>query len=348
MNRILDGSFEPAVATLISEVIEDPSSPLFKWPGHSSKYNTSPPTKQQFAKLTETQLREAIETVQRIDLANLLRGAALIRLYSIPNEPHYLHRNLTTKQKVYIPDVLTWRTLARETLGLDSNILEQRDRLLLETCISDGLSGVSVSSLALASMRLQPTDAARIYLALDMSASGQPRTALHILRSVAQGPGGPLERSYAWEHIAFQYSQWDDYPQAIRASRVAAKLAPDRPDPCMNWLFNSCLAADELEISQSARFLDQMVCADDEPIREYAQIISDQAQLKQWNLSPRAVQVLKSVRATLGSASRFIVDAMLTTGCYSTRSGYSQRKGNTGIPPAALFASGVEVADTST
>lgn len=346
MNRILDGNFEPEVATLINEAAKDPDSPLFKWPRDVNALHTLQPVKQRLASLTADQLGQEIDVVHRIDLANLLRGAALIRLYSIPNEPHYLHRNLTTTQKVYIPDVLIWRKCAREALSLNTNILHQRDRILLETCITEGLSGVSVSTLALASIRLQPTDPARIYLALDMSASGQPRAALHILKSVAQGPGGPVERSYAWEHIAFLYSQWNKYSEAIRALRLAAKLAPERPNPFMNWLFNACLAADESEIRQSANLLDAIVDADHGSIREYAQILSDQAHLKQWNLSPGAVSLLISMRQTLGPASRFIVEEMLRMGCHSTRSGYSQRKGNMGLPPAALFANGPGIADT--
>lgn len=123
-------------------------------------------------------------------------------------------------------------------------------------------AGPGPRELALASLRLAPSDEARIYLAVALFGQEQPRAAERLLHSVLAGLPTTTNASIAWEDIGLVRDASGNDAGAARAYRRAVQIAP-RPLPALLWLRSSARTGQRAEFLECSRWLEDRVRPED-------------------------------------------------------------------------------------
>jgi hypothetical protein len=167
---------------------------------------------------------------------------------------------------------------------------------------------VSITQLALTSIRFQPSDQARNHIALDLIAAGQPQTAVRILRDILAGKPCPFIASYALENLALIQSNAGRFGRALETARESYSMDESRCEPAMNWLYNGLLHGARSEVFDAAAALDEHVPPTHDSVDFYVRLLTLQRRQGVWQPTPESVRLVHSIEDRLGATSRRIAD----------------------------------------
>lgn len=251
--------FEPEVEALVREIAADPRSSLLKVARPAvvkSLYSREAEVSALATGLTSAERH--LLSVFRCEAAKLLREACIYRLATHPEAGFVHSRQLTPSRVLEIPKPKAWRLRARATAA---DAREYRDNLdgleLLEACVTTNTLGtVSVAQLAAASLRLEPTDQARIYPAVEMLHEDRCEPAIESLEAVLSGAPSPWHAAWAWTNIGWARSALQQYELAVVAYRRGATIEPDLFPAARGWLLVACALGRRDEAKYVAEGLD--------------------------------------------------------------------------------------------
>ncbi|MCE9595202.1 MAG: hypothetical protein K8S98_13530 [Planctomycetes bacterium] len=259
-------------------------------------------------------LERHLVSVHRLELAFLLRTAAVSRLYEDPQTARWFTRTVTMTKELQWLSTPRWRTRAVHVLAdtsSDSAISEARG--ILEECVSgDSSRTPGVLELAAASMRLEPCDQARIFAGNALLASGQFQSAVRVYRSVLSGQPSDLLRSMAFDNSAVASSGLGLPTQAIEACINACLLKnADRPTAYLNWLWITLLHGDADEILKANAALEHAVPVHHESVTSYVENMKTFRGQAEWSSNAKRSQLVRTLLDRLGPVARRLANEQL-------------------------------------
>jgi tetratricopeptide (TPR) repeat protein len=301
--------FDPAVEELLREIAADPDSCLLRVPRPAVVQSLA--HRQEIVRPTATGLTSAereLLRVHRAEVAKLLREACVLRLASHPCARFELTLFLTGRIRTHVAREGDWRASARfyrTHSGGDVGVE------LLDACIEpEGLAAVSVSQLAAASMRLCPSDAARIYPSIELILQGNETAALHLLmEAVLQGLSARYA-AHAWAQIGLAFSNLSEHRRSIEAYGTALKFDSELASALLSYFGCTCMAGSVHEIINAASRLEAAIAPDQDALRDYVSAIRLRpARLRPQPVHAQLVQLTK-LQARVGLSARMVIDAL--------------------------------------
>lgn len=212
--------------------------------------------------------------------------------------------------------LLTWFDARGERGPLASADWKRRARNLLREGPPESLSeflrrealggssrAASALELAAASLRLVPTESARIGVAVSMIHLGDLRRALKELnQALASRPGAILE-SIALENIGTVMVRQGDYTRAVRFYRRSVEASEPRPDSMMQLLALACLVEQPRDALFAAELLDELVHPEHPAISEYREFLAR----RRWAQSEAFLRGRRSLRERIGATARSLI-----------------------------------------
>jgi hypothetical protein len=199
-----DVHLDPQVEEVLRRVATEPGSALLRVPRPSSIKGFF--DRQHAVGIAASGLSSAerqLVQAHRSDVARLLREACRMKLLSGPEGPV----NVSPFRSIQEPHVrLDPEALAREArrqASADKSLTDMDPCWsLIEACVRDPRGGSpSVLQLAEASLRLEPTDEARIMAALELTQHGSPESATRILHHMLSAPLPVSIEVSAWNNL---------------------------------------------------------------------------------------------------------------------------------------------------
>ena len=248
---------DPEVRELLLDIARDKDSTLLRVPG--SKLQKYTATGGQADRTSLSSAEGHLIQTHRVEVALALRRLCRARLWEHPEARLHLMRPVTRTTFFEVPTQAT--SVARGLQALEpirtvdeaSGVAE-----LLEACIqpTDG-AGPSTTQLAAASLRLEPTDQARIYCAIESKYEDDPDNGIRILRSVlGSRPSRELE-AYALTNLGSIETGRSNWRVAFEAYDRAAVLMNDRPAPLMSGMLASAFASETVRGRALAERIDE-------------------------------------------------------------------------------------------
>lgn len=293
--------FTPEVEEILRDVASDPRSSLLKvdrpqhFRGLFERYsNVGPRT----AGLTSAE-REILR-VHRGDVARLLGDVCRARLAAdkIRNTTSF---SVDREVRVLTPQELDSRAraLMDKPAGQGEDI-----RGLVSRCVTQGMRDqCSIADLAVAIMRLQPDDSARILAGMDLTAHGHARYALDLYQVVLTRYPRMEIRAVVWDNIANALAHLNEGVLAFRASRFASAC-------CANdsvSRFVSLFLAFELDLDQEvesiAKEINDLVDEKHPTVDWYVHSIASRLTAGDWTPTDSSRSVATSIRDRVGGAA---------------------------------------------
>ncbi len=265
MNQRID-VFGKEVEGLLREVAADPRSSLLRVQrprfvrGFLERQVPVPASATGFSALERELIR-----VHRQEVADAFLRACLARLFSEPRLAPFLNRSRTLEQDIQFDSLEEWRTRAAKAIELSRKAPGDLPGIeLLEACVGgrEHLRQVSITQFARAAQRLCPSDAAEIYVAIDLVHSGQPGASRRLLQQVVARRPARFVFSAALENLGMAEARLGDYAAASKSYRQAFAAMEGRPSTLVGWLFMSLQAGLEDQSLLAGRLLDDMVSGD--------------------------------------------------------------------------------------
>lgn len=172
------------------------------------------------------------------------------------------------------------------------------------------LAGASVSRVATASLRLLPTDQARIYIGQHAIARRQPLSALACFREVLGRRPRPtqLNEVFARTNAGCAFFQLDRIADALKAYRGAALQGELRLESAVGWLISAVQLGSRAEVLGSAHLLDDRLGPDHPNLVLFLQRDSRRRARGIWRPSDSARRFVQDIAGGLGQTSRRILD----------------------------------------
>jgi len=306
--------FDPAIEVLLREIAADPDSCLLRVPRPNIVKSLA--HRQGVVRSGATGLstveRELLR-VYRAELAKLLREACVMRLYAHPQARLELSLHLTATRKTKVMPAPDWRASAHHALAAARGRAESLSGLdLLDACVAPGgLESATVAQLAVASMRLEPTDAARIYPAIELTLDGQEETAIRVLHDVLAGFCARACAPYAWGQIALVHSKQGKTEAARVAYLAAIKIDRTYVPALVSVLGEACTAEDLERITTAEAALDEQLGSAQEALIDYRNMLRDRCASKRLTVSRDRIAQLRKLRDQVGRTARMVLDALL-------------------------------------
>ena len=235
---------DPAIRELLLDIARDKDSTLMRVPRANLARYAATGIRAGATALSSAE-RHLMQT-HRIEVALALRNLCRARLWEHPQARLHVMRPITRTTFFEVPEQAT--SVARGLRALEPiQTLDEATGVadLLEACIQPpGTRGPSTTQLAAASLRLEPTDQARIYCAIDSMYDGDPDRALHVLHAVlGSRPSRDLE-AYALTSTGCIEATLAKWQTALDAYKRASELHPSRAMPLMSALIVSGFLSD--------------------------------------------------------------------------------------------------------
>jgi hypothetical protein len=304
---------DPELEGLLRELAEDPRSSLLRVrrPADlAGVFEGAPAATAATAGLTS--LERHLVQARRTDLAQLLRDACLIRFFGDPELDKWVARYVTVDEQVNVPDESAWRGQARREAGMATSDPATCDGVaLLQKCLrTSDFHSVSISELAVVSIRLEPTHHGRLYVCADLATRNQADAAERIARGVLGAMPSPSDASHAWEALALCASLRGDFVGAVEAAQKACDLPEPRPQTQLYWLYYALMARDSSKAAEASDRLRGFMDSDHPVIVRVAQQLRSQQAAGVWDTGPRTREFVKSIMDDLGVTARRIADAL--------------------------------------
>jgi len=301
--------YEPEVEELLRELAVDPTSTLLRVPRKGvvpTLFDKNAMVSPRAAGLSSAE-RHLLQ-VYREEVALLLREAYY--LYLQQGEPFgpALAWDVIKDRRFRPPTIEEWqhkveRALVRPLEG--DGAPEAHDVLAL--CVRESpVAMPSPVQLAVASLRLVPTNQARIYVACDLQQTGRAEAGLRGFGDVLSRCSSSFHRSYCLQNMALAYEDKGDLDLASQLLAEASSMDESRSDPLMNWLFMSIQRMDMRSALDAARRIDHSLTPSHAALVDFVRLMLESRTLARWKPNRGVQAFISRVADQLGPASRSI------------------------------------------
>ncbi|MFN0242646.1 MAG: hypothetical protein ACKVWV_07105 [Planctomycetota bacterium] len=247
--------------------------------------------------------------VHRGEVAWLLREACMIKLIEGPRNRRYVSPYSGPGKKV---ELLSDRQLARrvdESEDASRDSIECLDGLeLLQRCVADRVGEEpNVAELATASLRLEPSDQARLMVGLDLTNRGAPRSALELLRRFMDDEPSDLYAAIALEYMGRAFTD-------INPSKAFDAYKRSSEQPCGRvWsLLSRQVFGFQLGIRDdalvSSRMLAEHMSERDPVIDLFVDALTHGRRMHEWSPTPVGLDLARSLQDSLNAIGRRVAD----------------------------------------
>ncbi len=255
--------FGKEVEGLLRELAADPRSSLLrvKRPG-SVRGFMERQAQVEVSATGQTTLERELLVVHREELAEVLLRACLSRLFAELRLSPFLNRSRTLQQVIEVDSLEQWSEKAARRIELAREAPSKLEGIdLVEACVRDHgeLQRATVSQFAAAARRLRPSDAAEIYIGIDLVHGGHPQLSKRVLQQVIASRPTPYVLSVALENLGMVEARLEDYASALAAYCLACRAMDERPSTLVGWLFMAMQAGAEEQAFRAGALLDEMV-----------------------------------------------------------------------------------------
>lgn len=245
--------------------------------------------------------------VHRGEVAWLLREACMIKLIEGPLSRRYVSPYSGPGKKV---ELLSDRQLARhvqETEAAASDSIDCLDGLeLLKRCVADRVGEEpNVAELATASLRLEPSDQARLMVGLDLANRGAPRSALTVLRHFWLSDPREARVAIALEYAGRAFADIDT-SKAYNAYKRSSEEPSGRVWSLMARLVFGFQLGIRADVLESSRMLAERVSESDAVIDSFVGALTTARRMQEWSPTPSSVDLTRSLQDSLNDVGRRI------------------------------------------
>lgn len=307
-------TLDPELEMILREVAADPDSPLLRVTRPQrirGLFERGGAVSERSTLLTKAE-RQLVR-VYRAEVAWLLRQAALVKL--LEGTPGRLYADRYNyrgggEYPLLRPNEI--RDRAREIPGVGSKMDDSSSVLMLvERCAAYPLEQrPTPADLAAASLRLHPTDEARVLAAMDFSHKDSLRTAIGLLGNVLEADPLPGVATSAWSYIGLAYSRLRDYDRSHRAYMMQSGVDPDGIPGWMYRLSMSLQAGDASDAVHSAAHIDELAAHGGMHVNRFVRALAERRRAGEWTPSVDALRLSPLIRDRIGQVGGRIADAL--------------------------------------
>jgi hypothetical protein len=300
--------------SLLREAAADPRSRLLRVERTvdlRGLFERSPVVTVAAAGLTKPE-RHLIEAHRR-ELAFTLRVACFNRFLGDPKLHQWVGRFHTVDRRLEPTDMMRWQELARSELAVPSSDPAVCDGAeVLERCVATSVfHDADISQLAAASIRLEPTDQARLFVVFDLIMKDQAAVAMRILKDVLAGLPSDEHASRAWQLVALCFSRMNRFGQAAEAARNSEHLGDVRPGPFLNACYYALMGHDRRHVLEVSSRLPDVMPREHRSITEFVQRLASKRQAGVCVVDARTREFITTVVDELGTTARKIADVLI-------------------------------------
>lgn len=304
-------TLDPELEAILREVAADPDSPLLRVTRPQrirGLFERGGKVSERSALLGKAE-RHLVQ-VYRDEVAWLLRQAALVKLLEGPRGRLYASRYCRGGGEYPLLKPREFRDRAQETAAARS-VLDDGSSLLelINLCADDPLGEEpTAADLAAASLRLQPTDEARVLAGIDFAHRDSPWTALRVMGDVLASDPLPGVAASVWSCIGFVYSRWHEYG---RSRRAYAKHCSLDPEGIPAWMFRLCMSlqtGDTSEALQSAQSINDLAPRGRLHVDRFVRSLAKRRRSGEWTPTTDALRLVPIIRDRIGDAAGRIAD----------------------------------------
>lgn len=303
---------ESELEAVLQEIAENPDARMLRGvaealmgPGQEEPVRVSAPGLERAERHLLDMFRE--------ELGELLRQRCLIEFFAQPGADERWHRHVSIDRQLEVPEIRPWE--ARAGQAREIGLAKREDELvvldLLDQCVTGPTGARSITELARASLRIAPRDSARVYVALDLQASGRYAESRRQLEAVLSDARSSLIRSYAWEALGVAASVGLDLEETRRCYTESSKADEQRTMPMFNLLLTVCLQGRTSDIQRYGKEI-QARGEPDATTREYVVRKVREVRAKQAaSLGGSWRAAIASARDRLGGFPREVLGGVL-------------------------------------
>lgn len=168
----------------------------------------------------------------------------------------------------------------------------------------------SLAQLAATGLRLEPSDSSRIHLAIAEIVGGKLAAARQILTSVLRSPAALDVKACAWGNLALIHSMRGDNVSGYRAARKGLEACESWGTLSRTTFVYAIKSGDTNAFKWAAARLEDAMDPEDDVLSEGTSL-SPYRRMEGWRgLSARSLEILQSMRPTLGPTSARLADAL--------------------------------------
>lgn len=245
--------------------------------------------------------RHLLQT-HRVELARALRDICRSSLRSNPVATLHLAEQVSLSASS--PQLSPARAvaIARERIAdLDEGQTQEVTSInrLLETATTTHDSEfTTIERLAAASIRLQPTDTARILVGIERTYRGLTRSSIAILSGVVAGSSTHTVKSYALSNLANALNESGQTEDALTAYLAAGELSDDRAIPALSSLLLAASLDDTRRGRRIASRVDWKFGPNHPAIDRFLRMVRNQLDHHKTRLSNRSRKCLDRIART--------------------------------------------------
>ena len=306
-------TLDPEFETILREVAADPDSALLRVPRPQrirSLFDRGGPIGPRAAVLTKVE-RHLVQT-HRNELAWLLRQAALVKLLEGPRGRLYASRYGPGGKEYPLVKPAELRRRAGEERGNATQIEGGECALdLVERCAADPFGDEpTAADLATAAFRLEPSDEARVLVAMDFTERNAPRTALRLVRDVLafNPPTGVAES--AWSIVGYCHSNTGGLEQSHQAYEMICKLDPERITAWMCRLFMCLRRGDREDALDASRTVNELAAGRESHVGRFLRSLKAQRREGHWCPTEDSARLAEVVKDRQGGTAGRIADVL--------------------------------------
>lgn len=309
-----DGVLDPEIAALVREVVQDPDSTLLRMTPAQRRaaiYEHDPRPGAISAQLSANE--RLLYAAYREDVAGFLLNAAARSIVDDPVWSNVIFFH-TAPDEVWIPPA-TGELLVDRIRLLDESLSrgesEERICFLRRSLQPARADAPSTTELAGASLRLAPSQEARIYLGLGQVQERRNLEAKHCFARVTRESVSEIISAYAWTDLGHCAFQLGDTLGARDAHRRAIEHDPSSSLSHFCLLYLALLQEDLPEVIRVGRMVDAVVREGSPTLAQLLRAIDRRRNDPSHSLRIQRRDSILAVISGLGVVSRQIADALL-------------------------------------
>lgn len=309
-----NSEYAPELLEILTGIARDERSTLLAVPPLQALRELAapaPPVSPRRAGLSD--LERLLLEQHREELAYLLRAQAAVVLLRDPWIEPCVTGYTSTRKKIHVPSQAELRVRLDRFIGqedLDTELLVHCREL--QGCFhDDGGGGPSATQLTVASLRIAPSDNARINAALGMFSQGHSKEAIDSLRVVLTGQPSDTHASLAWQNIGLVQSERKQMGAAHDAYVEAARSRERRGSPLLSAFVMALQLGDRGRAELHAARIADTLSESHESVELFVRGCRERRARGRWAPTDAGVELARSLLDRLDSVSVRCAHVML-------------------------------------
>lgn len=305
----------PELEGLLREAAADPRSQLLRVPRPARVEGLLERQEVlRFSATGLTRLDRHLLAVYRAELADLLLRACTVLAFQDPSVRLRVYRDAYGGRE---REVATWDGLAESARGLQGEVGDlsiDADALVLVRAIAAGPLGVTsltLTELALAAHRLQPSSSATAWVGFDQVMRGLNESAIRVLSQLLVSCPRLEVASVSLENLGLCYANQGRLDEAFRAYRRAFERDSDRTTGLVGWMHLAIQSGDFEEARAAGRILDSVVRTPSPGMVELLGNYERRLHGMGWSISAASRGVASRLASASGSVSGKVIDVYI-------------------------------------